>query len=56
MYEMKKRLLFTICLFISVQFIFAQKWTPLFDGNNTEGWEQVGKGQFVLEDVSQLLQ
>ena len=50
MYEMKKRLLFTISLFISVQFIFAQKWTPLFDGNNTEGWEQVGKGQFVLED------
>jgi Domain of Unknown Function (DUF1080) len=25
-------------------------WTPLFDGKSLDGWQHVGKGQFVIED------
>lgn len=28
----------------------AQEWKPLFNGNNTEGWQHVGDGDFVVED------
>jgi hypothetical protein len=28
----------------------SQEWKPLFNGENMDGWEQVGDGQFILED------
>lgn len=28
----------------------ASAWTPLFDGRETTGWEQVGPGGFTIED------
>lgn len=30
--------------------LFAQEWIPLFNKENTDGWEQVGDGNFILED------
>ncbi len=28
----------------------AQEWKPLFNGENLDGWEHVGPGEFVVED------
>jgi hypothetical protein len=28
----------------------SQEWKTLFNGENMDGWEQVGDGQFILED------
>lgn len=28
----------------------AQDWKPLFNGENLDGWEHVGPGEFVVED------
>jgi hypothetical protein len=30
--------------------LWSQEWTPLFNGQNTEGWSHVGDGGFVLEE------
>ena len=30
--------------------LFAQEWIPMFNGENKQGWEQVGDGNFILED------
>ena len=38
-------LLLSVCSGVS-----AQKWTPLFNGKNTDGWQHVGDGGFIIED------
>lgn len=30
--------------------MFSQEWIPLFNGEDLEGWEQVGDGNFIFED------
>jgi len=48
---MKKNLLF---LFIAIILVSCssqdKKWRQLFNGKDLSGWEQVGPGQFVVED------
>lgn len=45
---MKKVLIFLLSLLpLSMT---SQEWKPLFNGENLEGWEHVGDGDFVLED------
>ena len=45
---MKTLLLFLISLLpLSMA---SQEWIPLFNGEDLEGWEQVGDGNFILED------
>ncbi|MFO7720158.1 MAG: DUF1080 domain-containing protein [Gillisia sp.] len=42
--------LLIILLYAFTGTLFAQEWIPLFNGENMEGWEQVGDGDFILED------
>lgn len=44
------KFLFAIILLAWAFPAICQDWTPLFNGKNTEGWEHVGEGEFVLED------
>lgn len=30
--------------------MMAQEWTPLFNGEDLEGWEHVGEGEIILEN------
>lgn len=43
-----KSLLISILLFCSS--LSAQDWKPLFNGINTDGWEHVGDGNFIVEN------
>ena len=45
---MRNVLIILLCTFTTT--LSAQEWIPLFNGENTEGWEQVGDGNFILED------
>jgi hypothetical protein len=42
--------LFLLLLLLAVNSIRAQEWTQLFNGKDLTGWEQVGPGEFVVED------
>lgn len=44
---MKILLAFLLLMYTGVS---AQDWTQLFNGNNTEGWQHVGDGGFIVED------
>ncbi len=39
-----------LVLLLVVKSIRAQDWKPLFNGRDLTGWEQVGPGEFVVED------
>lgn len=39
-----------ILLYTFTGTVCAQEWIPLFNGENIEGWEQVGDGNFILEN------
>lgn len=45
---MRNVLIILLCTFTTT--LSAQEWIPLFNGENTEGWDQVGDGNFILED------
>lgn len=48
---MKRNLLFSILTFILISCTNQDgKWRQLFNGRDLSGWEQVGPGQFVVED------
>ena len=48
---MKKNLLFLFIVIILVSCSSQdKKWRQLFNGKDLSGWEQVGPGQFVVED------
>ncbi len=42
--------LFLIVALLSINSIIAQEWQQLFNGKDLTGWEQVGPGEFVVED------
>ncbi|MCK5066655.1 MAG: DUF1080 domain-containing protein [Bacteroidales bacterium] len=42
--------LFLLLFLLVVNSIHAQEWKQLFNGTNLSGWEQVGPGEFVVED------
>ena len=40
-----------VCLFaLSVSMLAGEKWKPLFNGKNMNGWEHVGPGEFTLQN------
>ena len=40
-----------VCLFaLSVSTFAGEKWKPLFNGKNMNGWEHVGPGEFTLKN------
>jgi hypothetical protein len=45
-----KYLFAAIILLLGLQSADAQAWTSLFNGKDTEGWEHVGEGEFVIEE------
>ncbi len=45
-----RQIILIILLFSFSNISFAQEWTPLFNGQNLEGWTHVGKGKFVIKD------
>ncbi len=41
----------TVCIFLLISLsLQAQEWTPLYNGENLDGWEHVGPGNFIIED------
>lgn len=41
----------TVCTLLLITLsLQAQEWTPLYNGENLEGWEHVGEGNFIIED------
>jgi len=42
--------LFLLVFLSTVNFTQAQEWQQLFNGKDLTGWEQVGPGEFVVED------
>ena len=42
--------LFLLILLLVVNSVHAQGWKQLFNGKDLTGWEQVGPGEFVVED------
>lgn len=42
--------LFLIVSLIATDSILAQEWQQLFNGKDLSGWEQIGPGEFVVED------
>ncbi|NND16542.1 MAG: DUF1080 domain-containing protein [Eudoraea sp.] len=40
---------FYALLLISIS-LQAQEWTPLYNGENLDGWEHVGPGSFIIEN------
>lgn len=48
---MKQRLaLFLILILLGIDSTQAQEWRNLFNGKDLSGWEQIGPGEFVIED------
>jgi 3-keto-disaccharide hydrolase len=48
---MKKNLLFSIFVIVLISCLNQNtKWRQLFNGKDLSGWEQVGPGEFVVED------
>ena len=48
---MKQNLaLFIILFLLAIDSIQAQEWRHLFNGKDLSGWEQIGPGEFVMED------
>jgi len=45
----KKNILLTVLLLFSIS-LFAQEWTPLFNGKNLKGWKKLGKAEFKVVD------
>ena len=40
-----------VCVFMLIGFsLQAQEWIPLFNGENMQGWEHVGEGNFIVEE------
>jgi hypothetical protein len=40
-----------VCVFLLITLsLQAQDWTPLYNGENLEGFEHVGEGHFIVED------
>lgn len=49
--KMKHNFTFLLILFLlAIDSIQAQEWRPLFNGKDLSGWEQIGPGEFVIED------
>ena len=42
--------LFLLVFLLAVNSIEAQEWQNLFNGKDLSGWEQVGPGEFVVEE------
>ena len=41
----------TVCILLLLSLsLQAQEWTPLYNGENLDGWEHVGPGNFIIED------
>ena len=41
----------TVCILLLLSIsLQAQEWTPLYNGENLDGWEHVGPGNFIIED------
>ena len=41
----------TVCILLLLSVgLQAQEWTPLYNGENLDGWEHVGPGNFIIED------
>jgi hypothetical protein len=50
-YKMKHNLIFLLFSFLlPINSIQAQEWRHLFNGKDFSGWEQIGPGEFVIED------
>lgn len=48
---MKRKLaLFLIISLFAINITQAQEWQNLFNGKDLSGWEQIGPGEFVIED------
>jgi hypothetical protein len=48
---MKPKHLLSICIILlATVYSNAQEWRQLFNGKDLAGWEQVGPGEFVVED------
>lgn len=45
-----KAILTVLALVLISGFISDDSWTPLFNGKDLTGWEQIGPGSFVVED------
>lgn len=40
-----------LIVFLSISScVSAQDWIPLFNGKNTDGWQHVGEGNFIIDD------
>jgi cyclase len=49
--NMKQNLaFFLIVILLAIDSIQAQEWRHLFNGKDLSGWEQIGPGEFVVED------
>ncbi|MBT8236682.1 MAG: DUF1080 domain-containing protein [Bacteroidia bacterium] len=41
----------TVCILLLLSLsLQAQEWTSLYNGENLDGWEHVGPGNFIIED------
>ena len=48
---MKQKLALSLILFLlAIGLTQAQEWRQLFNGKDLAGWEQIGPGEFVIED------
>jgi hypothetical protein len=48
---MKRKLTLSLILFLfAIGSTQAQEWRQLFNGEDLTGWEQIGPGEFVIED------
>jgi hypothetical protein len=45
-----RKAVFFIFFLLAVNSVQAQEWKQLFNGKDLTGWEQVGPGEFVVED------
>ncbi len=47
-----KSIFITTAIFLFIQSGYSQEWRQLFNGKDLTGWEQIGPGEFLIENGS----